>query len=167
MKPNTLRLPLQELARRLDLCRHILRHGTAPPADNASKPQPIYTVTVVAQLYQVPRRKADLTLADRLRRSFCRWLRKPIAALRLQGAPSIDTRAVGIFNTLERACQAVLRDEGGLSMCRYDYAVIETLGEGIHPFETDRQRWFHYRDGTWLPCDAPAFSHGVVNFSIG
>lgn len=125
-------------------------------------------ITVVAENYRAPRSEEEVTTRDRLRRAITRLLNRPLRALRLVGQASLDSRPMGFFTTLDRACQAVLRDEGGLVMARYDWAVIERVSPGIHAGADAPQRWFHHREGKWQPVrEAPEFARALVGFAMG
>lgn len=124
-------------------------------------------VTVVAEVYRAPRSRKEMKLADWLRRAIIARLHRTLSALRLVAQASIDTRAMGYFLTLDRACQAVLRDECGLVMARYDWAVVERIGPGIHAAADATQRWFHYENGSWSASQAPEFARGLVAFAMG
>lgn len=127
----------------------------------------IYMITLVTENFRAPQSKAEVTVGMRFRRALMRALRVPIRGLRLIGQPSLDTRPIGYFPTLDRACQAVLRDEGGLVMARYDWAVIERISPGIHAAADAPQRWFHYEHGAWRSAEAPEFARGTVGFAMG
>ncbi len=90
----------------------------------------------------------------------------------LEGA---SHRTFGYFSSLERALQAVRRNEYDLHECLYTWCVVETLGEGIHPvFDIENigsnERWFRWSDEgqQWEPVQRPEWFQSVIGgFALG
>lgn len=84
-------------------------------------------------------------------------------------------RTFGYFADHARAVEAVLRNEMDLHECLYTWCVVETLGEGIHPFGDldhpgSNETWFRWDlvQGRWEPVSRPAcFDHILGGFALG
>jgi hypothetical protein len=88
--------------------------------------------------------------------------------------PYNHPRTFGHFPTLELAQAAVARNDGEMYECLYNYLVIEEIGYGIHALVEGwaedkplRQWWYRWEHPNWVPMKIPAWSVGVVNWSIG
>ncbi len=89
---------------------------------------------------------------------------------------SSHTRTFGYFVELERALQAVRRNEMDLHECLYTWCVVEHLPEGIHPMGADldalgsNEHWFRwdYELRAWQSTSRPAELERVCGgFALG
>lgn len=92
-----------------------------------------------------------------------------------------DSRCFGYFEDKDRAMQAVEENWGDMHECSYNFLVIESLGQGIHPDTTsdpgcENEIWFKWEGepqptdpffGEWVKIKKPKWSDRIVNWAIG
>lgn len=79
-----------------------------------------------------------------------------------------DSRVFGYFSSLEQAKNALAKNTLDMHEDYYNYAMIEEIGEGIHP-EVESRHFFEYDSeiGGFIPIEEPiAFKH-YTNFALG
>ena len=79
-----------------------------------------------------------------------------------------DTRTFGYYDNFQSAENAL--NENRCDMCEYlyNFALIEEIGQGIHPDVT--ARWFFAWDedkGGFFMAKEPEEIEGIVNFALG
>lgn len=79
-----------------------------------------------------------------------------------------DTRCFGYFCSLADAIRAAEENRCDMQECRYNYLVVEKLGEGIHAMAT-AIKWYkwNFEKNCWEYTQAPEWSIDVCNYSIG
>jgi hypothetical protein len=79
-----------------------------------------------------------------------------------------ESRCFGYYELALDAIRAVVGNRGDIQESLYNYAVIEKLGEGIHP-SPDKEVWFEWDedDNSWSPTDKPDWSKGITNWCLG
>ncbi len=81
---------------------------------------------------------------------------------------SYEHHTFGYYLSEEEARDAARRNVGSMHECLYEWLVIEKIAPGIFAMGEVVQ-WYQWSYGgvQWVECDAPAWSRGIVNFSMG
>ena len=79
----------------------------------------------------------------------------------------LDRRAVGWWETKEKAIQIVERNQGDIyEHGSYPYAVVEKVEQGLYPY-CGESWWFKWSNKKYRKAQKPPQYRNVVNFAIG
>lgn len=78
------------------------------------------------------------------------------------------TRVVGWYESLERAEQAVVSNEGDIWETCYTYAIIEEIEEGLYNTSMNRRIYkYNVDEDKYEPIDEPEWLSHYFGFGIG
>ena len=77
-------------------------------------------------------------------------------------------RTFGWYSDMDGALEAVKNNDGEIHECRYDYAVIEEVKEGIFAI-TVREFWFKWNNkkSSFISIRKPKGTMNTINWGIG
>lgn len=76
-----------------------------------------------------------------------------------------DQRVFGYHESERKAMTAAILNEGSMCETIYEYLLIEEVAPEVHG-AANCVAWYQWAAG-WIPCEAPPWSEGVTNFSMG
>ena len=79
-----------------------------------------------------------------------------------------DMRTFGYFDTVEACIQALNENVCDMHECLYEFAVIENIGQGIHPHAKEIS-WFRWNDEKqgFFEIEKPECSRNYSHYALG
>lgn len=82
--------------------------------------------------------------------------------------PRPDVRCIGWFSSIEDAREAVRKNLGDMWEGSYEYAVIETVGEGLYQTDVDFELFrFDVPTMGYKPLEVPEHMKCICGYGIG